>query len=299
MSIVPLDTNEMIKKAGAATRHKRKPAREPQPWLIHAVLIITCAIIITPLAWMVVTSLKVHEDVFNKPMWWIPSEPQLFENIKRVFERIDFIRYFFNSVIVSTSVTLLDLFFSTLCGYALAKYRFPGRDIVFGTIIATMMVPFIVIMVPQYILVRSFGWIDSYTGLIVPAAISSFGIFMMRQAFGGTPDELIDAARIDGASELRILFQIVVPMHVPALVSLAILRFLGEWDNLLWPLVVTNGENMRTMSLGLALLQDDRYGTDIPMLMTAALLALAPIVLVYAFLQRYFIKSVAGSGLKQ
>src|SRR6185437_16153894 len=116
----------------------------------------------------------------------------------------------------------------------------------------TMMVPFIVLLIPQYILVRSLGWLNSYIGLIIPVAISSFGIFLMRQALDGTPDELIDAARIDGANEWRILFQIVVPMHVPALVSLAILRFLGEWDNLLWPLVVTNGANMRTMSLGLA-----------------------------------------------
>jgi multiple sugar transport system permease protein len=266
---------------------------------IHIILIIASAIIVSPLLWMVVTAMKDHQDVFTKSLWYIPPKPRLWENIQHVFDRIDFFRYFLNSFIVATSITLLDLFFSSLCGFALAKYRFPGRNIVFGAIIATMMIPFIVILVPQYILVRDLGWLDSYTGLIVPAAISSFGIFLMRQAFMGTPDELLDAARIDGASEWRILFQIVLPMHVPALVSLAILRFLGEWDSLLWPLVVTNGERMRTMSLGLALLQDDRYGTDIPMLMTAATMALAPIVIVYAFLQRYFIKSVAGSGLKQ
>ncbi|WP_454855478.1 carbohydrate ABC transporter permease [Rhizobium binxianense] len=287
----------------AATRRKAKSRRkfklDPQGLTIHAVLIVASAIIVSPLLWMLVTAMKEHQDVFTKPLWYIPPQPRLFENIRHVFDRIDFLRYFLNSLFVSTAITVLDLFFSTMCGFALAKYRFPGRNIVFGSIIATMMIPFIVIVVPQYILVRDFGWLDSYTGLIVPAAISSFGVFMMRQAFLGTPDELLDAARMDGASEWRILFQIVVPMHVPSLISLAILRFLGEWDSLLWPLVVTNGENMRTMSLGLALLQDDRYGTDIPMLMTAATMALAPIVLVYAFLQRYFIKSVAGSGLKQ
>jgi|AraplaMF_Cvi_mMF_1032049.scaffolds.fasta_scaffold00090_62 ABC-type glycerol-3-phosphate transport system permease component len=291
-----------IENSTAVTRVRRSSKRshlDRGNWIIHLILIVACGLIVTPLVWMVITALKSHEDVFDKPLWWIPPHPLLKENIQHVLDRINFFRYFLNSVIVATSVTLLDLFFSTLCGYALAKYRFPGRDIVFGIIMATMMVPFIVILVPQYILVRNFGWLDSYAGLIIPAAISSFGIFLMRQAFSGTPDELIDAARMDGAGELRILFQIIVPMHIPALVSLAILRFLGEWDNLLWPLVITNGENMRTMSLGLALLQDDRYGTDIPMLMTAATMALAPIVLVYAFLQRYFIKSVAGSGLKQ
>jgi multiple sugar transport system permease protein len=146
--------------------------------------------------------------------------------------------------------------------------------------------------------VRDLGWLDSYTGLIVPFAISSFGIFLMRQALASTPDELLDAARIDGAGEWRILFQIVAPLHVPALTSLAILRFLGEWDSLLWPLVATNSGSMRTMSLGMALMQDDRYGTDLPTLMTAATMAIAPIVVAYVFLQRFFIKSVASSGVK-
>ncbi len=283
-----------VDRSAASGRH----ARPSQPWLVHLVLIVACAVIIIPLVWMLLTTLKSREEVFSQPMWWIPTHPQLFANIENVLGRIDFFRYLLNSTIVSTSVTVLDMFFSTLCGYALAKYEFAGRRIVFGIIVATMMVPFIVIIIPQYILVRSFGWLDTYQGLIVPVAISSFGIFMMRQALMSTPDELIDAARMDGAGEWRILFQIVVPLHVPALVSLAILRFLGEWDNLLWPLVVTNGSSMRTMSLGLALLQDDRYGTDVPMLMVAATLALIPIVIVYAFLQRYFIKSVAISGLK-
>jgi multiple sugar transport system permease protein len=267
-------------------------------WLAHLVLFLACAIIIMPLAWMVLTATKTHEQVFSQPPWWIPPHPVLMENIRNVFARIDFGRYLLNSIVVATSITLLDLFFSTLAGYALAKYDFPGKKLIFGMIIMTMMVPFIVIVIPQYILVRDLGWLDSYQGLIVPFAISSFGIFLMRQALAGTPDEYIDAARIDGAGEWRILFQIVVPMHVPALVSLAILRFLGEWDSLLWPLVATNSSQMRTMSLGMALMQDDRYGTDLPTLMAAATMALAPVVIVYAFLQRYFIKSVSASGLK-
>jgi multiple sugar transport system permease protein len=161
------------------------------------------------------------------------------------------------------------------------------------------MIPFIVILIPQYIIIRSMGWLDTYQGLIVPFAISSFGIFLMRQAFSRMPAELLDAARIDGAGEWRILFRVVVPLNVAPLVSLAILRFLDEWDSLLWPLVVTSSERVRTLALGMALLQDDRYGTDFPMLMAAATLAVAPIVLVYVFLQRSFIRSVAGTGLKE
>jgi ABC-type glycerol-3-phosphate transport system permease component len=282
-------------RAGAASPFLRRLRDE---WLAHLVLIFACAIIIMPLAWMVLTALKTHEQVFSQPPWWIPPHPVPMDNIRNVFARIDFGRYLLNSVVVATAITLLDLFFSTLAGYALAKYEFPGKRIIFAMIIMTMMVPFIVIVIPQYILVRDLGWLDSYQGLIVPFAISSFGIFLMRQALAGTPDEFIDAARIDGAGEWRILFQIVVPMHVPALVSLAILRFLGEWDSLLWPLVATNSAQMRTMSLGMALMQDDRYGTDLPTLMAAATMALAPVVIVYVFLQRYFIKSVSASGLK-
>ncbi|MFI5015020.1 MAG: carbohydrate ABC transporter permease [Hyphomicrobiales bacterium] len=266
--------------------------------LPHLVLLIVCAVIALPLIWMVLTALKAPQDIFNKPFWWIPPEPHFAENMRRVFAMIPFGRYFGNSVVVAGTVTACDLFFSTLAGYALAKYRFPGRDLFFGVIVATMMVPFIVVLIPQYIIVRSLGWLDSYAGLIIPFAISSFGIFLMRQAFLGMPDELIEAARLDGAGEWRILFRIVVPLNVTPLVSLAILRFLGEWDSLLWPLVATNSAQMRTMSLGMALLQDDRYGTDFPMLMTAATMSVAPIVLVYLFLQRYFIKSVAASGLK-
>ncbi|MFT8245889.1 carbohydrate ABC transporter permease [Roseomonas sp. BN140053] len=266
---------------------------------VHAVLIAVCALVILPLLWMALTAFKSHDQVFTHSPWWIPPSSHLGENIRQVFSRVPLGRYFLNSLAVSTAITLLDLFFSTLAGYALAKYRFRGRDAIFGAIVATMMVPFIVILIPQYIIVRDLGWLDTYAALILPFAVSSFGIFMMRQAFADTPDELIDAARIDGAGEWRILFRIVVPLHVPALVSLAILRFLSEWDSLLWPLVATNSEGMRTLSLGLALLQDDRYGTDMPQLMTAATLAVLPIILVYAFLQRYFIKSAAGAGLKQ
>ncbi|WP_342362099.1 carbohydrate ABC transporter permease [Terrarubrum flagellatum] len=267
-------------------------------WPAHAALIFGCALIIVPLAWMVLTATKTHEDVFTQAPWWIPDHPNLVQNIKNVFARIDFGRYFFNSLVVCAAITLLDLVFATLAGYALAKYRFPGKPIIFAIIIATMMVPFIVLVIPQYLIVRDLGWLDSYAGLIVPFAISSFGIFLMRQALAGTPDELIDAARIDGAGEWRILLQIVVPMHTPALISLGILRFLSEWDSLLWPLVATNSATMRTMSLGMAIMQDDRYQTDLPTLMAAATMALAPVVIAYSFLQRYFIKSVAGSGLK-
>jgi ABC-type glycerol-3-phosphate transport system permease component len=267
--------------------------------LIHVLLGVFCAFMAVPLLWMVTTALKTRKEVFNHPYWWIPLEPHLWTNIVRVFGSVPFAQYFGNSLYTSVVVTVSDLFFSTLAGYALAKFDFPGRRIFFALIIATMMVPFIIILIPEYVIIRDLGWLDTYRGLIVPFAISSFGIFLMRQAFSRMPDDLIAAARIDGAGEWYILFRIAVPLNVAPLVSLGILRFLDEWDNLLWPLVATNSTSMRTLPLGLALMQDDRYGTDMPMLMTAAMLSVIPIVLAYAFLQRSFIKSVAGAGLKE
>jgi ABC-type glycerol-3-phosphate transport system permease component len=267
--------------------------------LIHLGLAAACVLIALPLLWMVLTALKTHQQVFTEPIWRIPSHPQFGANVARVFEMIPFWRYFTNSLIVATVMTVGDLFFSTLAGFGLAKYRFPGRNLIFAVIVGTMMIPFIVIMIPEYIIVRKLGWIDTYAGLTIPFLVSSFGIFMLRQAFLSVSDDMIASARIDGAHDLRVLFQIVVPLNVPILVSLAILRFLTEWDSLMWPLVVTNSERMRTLTLGLAIMQNDRYGTDFPTLMAAALLAIAPVVVLYGFLQRYFIKSVAAFGLKE
>jgi ABC-type glycerol-3-phosphate transport system permease component len=252
-----------------------------------------------PLGFMLLTALKTQQELYAHPLWYVPASPQLFTNIARVLARIPLFRFFANSAIVAVTVTSSDLFFSTMAGYALATYRFPGRRAIFAVVIGTMMVPFIVILIPQYLIIRDLGWLDTYQGLIAPFAISSFGIFLMRQAFSRFPRDLIDAARIDGAGEWRILFRIAVPLNVAPLVSLAILRFLDEWDSLLWPLVATSSEHMRTLALGMALLQDDRYGTDFPMLMAAATLAVAPVVTAYVFLQRHFIKSVAGTGLKE
>jgi multiple sugar transport system permease protein len=265
----------------------------------HAALIAMCFLMVLPLLWMLLTATKTHEEVFDHPYWWWPAQPHLWTNVRRVFASIPFGRYFANSLIVSSGVTLCDLVFATMAGYALAKFEFPGRRAFFALVVGTMMVPFIVILIPEYVIIRNFGWLDTYQGLMAPFAISSFGIFLMRQAFLRMPEDLLSAARIDGAGEWYILFRIAVPLHIPPLISLGILRFLDEWDSLLWPLVATHSTGMRTMSLGMALMQDDRYGTDMPMAMTAATRAIIPIVLAYLFLQRYFIGSVIGAGIKE
>ena len=156
----------------------------------HAVLIAICAAMALPLFWMVLTALKTHDEVFTHPYWWWPDRPHLVDNIKRVFANVPFARYFFNSAVVSCAVTVIDLVFATMAGYALAKFKFPGRQIFFVLVVGTMMVPFIVILIPEYVIVRNFGWLDTYQGLIAPFAISSLGIFLMRQAFLRMPDDL-------------------------------------------------------------------------------------------------------------
>jgi multiple sugar transport system permease protein len=265
---------------------------------IHVLLAAICVVMALPLFWMVLTALKTHDEVYTHPYWWWPSHPHLADNIKRLFATVPFGRYFLNSFVVSSAATVTDLLFATMAGYALAKFKFPGQRLFFALVVGTMMVPFIVILIPEYVIIRSFGWLDTYQGLIAPFAISSLGIFLMRQAFARMPDDILDAARMDGAGEWYILFRIAVPLNVAPLVSLAILRFLDEWDSLLWPLVATHNTDMRTMSLGLALLQDDRYGVDMPVAMTAAMTAIIPIVLLYLFLQRYVVSSVVEAGAK-
>jgi multiple sugar transport system permease protein len=189
-------------------------ARRGESTLVpHLLLSGLCALMALPLLWMVTTALKTRDEVFNHPYWWIPLQPHLWTNIKRVFTSVPFAHYIGNSVYVSVVVTVCDLFFSTLAGYALAKFEVPGRRLFFAMIIATMMIPFIIILIPEYVIIRDLGWLDTYTGLIVPFAISSFGVFLMRQAFTRMPDDLIAAARIDGAGEWHILFRIAVPLR--------------------------------------------------------------------------------------
>jgi len=252
---------------------------------------------ILPLIWMISAASKPSDEVFSYPIRWIPSEFMLLENIQQVFEFIPFHRYFFNSVLVATCVTLTELFFSSLAGFSLSKYGFPGRDIVFLFILATMMISFIVILIPEYIIMRDLGVLDTYGGLIIPGMLTAFGVFMMRQFIMTLPDAYLDAARIDGCSEFGIYCNIILPMIKPALASLAIFKFMGNWQSYLWPLVVTSSKNLRTLPLGIALFED-QYLQMYNHQMAAALIADVPILVLFALMQRHFIKGITMSGIK-
>jgi multiple sugar transport system permease protein len=220
-----------------------------------------------------------------------------FSNYLDAWNSAAFGHYFVNSILVAGLVTLSTVLFSSLAGYGLAKFDFPGRDVCFAFILSTMMIPFTVIIIPLFVLVRDFGWMNSYQALVIPAGVSAFGIFLMRQFILTLPDELLDAARIDGASEAAIFRIIVLPLTRPALATLALLTFMGNWDSFLWPLVVTSGDTYRTLPVGLAAFQT-MYVTHYEWIMAIATLVSIPVFVIFLSLQRYFVQGIVMSGLK-
>jgi multiple sugar transport system permease protein len=262
----------------------------------HLVLIMGALIICLPLIWMVTSSLKAPNRLFSVPIDWVPWEFR-WENYVEAWNTAPFGRYFFNSIYVSGAATLANLFFCSLAGYGFAKYNFPGKNILFLLILATMMIPFHVVIVPMFILMRDLKWLNSYSALIIPGAMSAFGIFLMRQFIMTLPDELFDAARIDGANEFSIYLRLVLPLSKGPLAALAVFIFLDNWNSLLWPLVVTNKDEMRTLAVGLTQFQTV-HGTQYHLMMAASTLVVIPMILVFFLLQRYFIQGIALSGLK-
>jgi multiple sugar transport system permease protein len=253
-------------------------------------------LMILPVIWMISSSLKLPDRIFTVPVEWFPN-PIRFQNYPEAVKLAPLGRYFFNSIFVGFSITFLTLFFSTLAGYGFAKFNFWGRGAMFVAVLSTLMIPFQVIMIPLFVIVRNFGWLNSYTALIVPAAISAFGVFLMRQFILTIPDELLDAARIDGASEPGIFWHIILPLCKPPLTALGIFTFLDSWNNLLWPLIVINKVDLRPIALGLTEYQTI-HGTKYHYLMAAATLATIPILILFVTLQRQFIRGVVLSGLK-
>jgi multiple sugar transport system permease protein len=252
-------------------------------------------VMLLPFLWMLSTSLKGAAEVFTYPPTWIP-ETFIWSNFRDALTSLPFGRFYFNSFFVAISVTVLTLFTSSLAAFAFARLRFKGRDTLFLVYLATLMIPFPVLLIPNFITVRLLGWYDSYAALILPPAFSAFATFLLRQFFKGIPTDLDDAARIDGASSLRIWWQIVLPNSTAALAALAIFIFLGNWNEFLWPLVVTNSDEMRTIPVGLTMFQG-QFGVRWELLMAAAVVAMLPVLIVYILAQKWFIKGITMSGM--
>ncbi len=264
--------------------------------LKYVVLAAGAFVMVFPFVWMINASLMTAGEIQLRPPVWLPAEAQ-FNNFAELPEKIPIARLYFNSLFTSGLIVTGVLFSSSLAGFAFAKYRFPGRELLFYLILATMMIPFFVTLIPVFFIVRQLGWIDSYQGLVVPGLTSAYGIFLMRQFMVTVPDELIDAARIDGASEPRIWWRIVVPLVKPALATLGTFTFIGAWNSFLWPLLVINSRDLMTLPLGINSMKS-LYADNTNLLMAGTAVAVLPMLLVFIVLQRYFIQGIALTGLK-
>jgi len=278
--------------------------------LIYLLLIAGSIVFVAPFAWMVTASFQDVSDMFRWPPSWIPRSPDL-SNYVDYFQQERIGRYIFNSAFVALAVTALQLFTSSLAAYAFAKRRFPGRDLLFMITLGTLMIPGQVTLIPNYVILKHIpffggndalgtggsGWLDSYWGLIVPQAATAFGIFLMRQYMKSIPDDLLDAARVDGGSEFRIYAQIVMPLCRPALAALGIFTFTYVWDDFFWPLIIISSEELRTLPLGLALFVV-RNRTAWDLLMASSVVATLPMIVVFIAFQRHFIRGIAVTGMK-
>lgn len=267
---------------------------DPKTALIYAVLTAGTVVVAFPFFWMLSSALKPPMEIFD--LRFLPQQPTL-DNVRVVLTRTQFPRWFWNSFVVATITTLSVAFFDSLVGYALAKLRFWGREVIFVTILATLMIPTEMLVIPWYILSSSQGWINTYWGIMFPGLITAFGIFLVRQFMSGVPDELLDAGRIDGVSEFGLYWRIALPQIKPAMAALCIFTFLGNWNAFLWPMIVIQSANMRTLPVGIALFSGEA-GSLWHLIMASSALAVVPVLLVFAVLQRQIIEGIVLTGLK-
>ena len=273
-------------------------------WAVSAILlvgflVVSSVIMLTPVAWMIGGAMKSNREVMTIPIQWLPSQFRLVQNVRDMLERVPYARYYANSVVVAVLATAGTVFFSSMIGYGLAKFDFPGKKIFFAFILATMMVPGQLTLIGLYVVVKNLGWLNSYQGLIVPQMSGAFGIFLMRQSLLAIPEELLDAARIDGANEFAIFWQVVLPLIKPAIAALAILSGTGHWDRFLWPLISITDKMRYTLPVGLRYFLSDYGGSYYAELMAGSTLALIPVLFLFLAFQRQFIRGVISSGLKQ
>jgi multiple sugar transport system permease protein len=262
----------------------------------YLILSFFAIVMIFPFLWMLSSSFKDVSQIFK--MKFLPSAPTL-DNYKYILfsEGSKFPQWFLNSAIVAISTTASVLFFDSLLGYTLSKFRFPGKKVIFLLIVSTLMIPTEMLVIPWYSIIRAMKWGNTYWAIMFPGMISAFGIYLMRQFMSTIPDDLIDAARVDGMGELRIFFTVVLPLVTPALATLAIFNFIGNWNAFLWPLIAASKPRMFTLPVGLANFSGEA-GSDWHYIMTGAAVAMAPLVLIFLVFQKQIVKGIAMTGLK-
>ncbi|WBU36747.1 carbohydrate ABC transporter permease [Homoserinibacter sp. YIM 151385] len=275
----------------------RRRGRRGSHVIPHLVLATGGLLMAFPFVWQLVMSLSTNAEVQSLvPVFW-PAELQ-WQNYATVFERLPFLDQLRTSVVITVIRTLAQILLCTLAGYAFARMRFRGRGVLLALTLSILMVPSQVYLISQYQIVQGLGWLDSIAGIVAPGLFSAFGTFLMRTAFLNLPPELEEAARLDGASPIRIFWSVMLPLARPSISVLAITAALWSWNELLWPLVVSTYQTQMPLSAGLATLVSDRNNTDYPVIMAASMLAMAPILLLFIVLQRRVIDGLAFSGLK-
>jgi multiple sugar transport system permease protein len=269
-------------------------------FLGYIALIVVAITMVIPFEWMIITSLKPAGTEFSYPPELLPRSIDL-NNYIKIFTMVPFGRYFANTVFVTLFTVIGQVLICSMAGYGFSRLNFIGRDVIFVVYLATMMIPFQIILIPLYLIVFKLGWVNTYQGLIIPSISSAFGIFLLRQAFLNIPRDFQDAARIDGASEWRIFAQIFLPLSGPTIATLAVFAFMGSWTDLLWPLLIARDKSMRTLELGLAYFNATTSAfkqPNWPLIMAASVVVMLPVLIVYFFTQRYFVAGITLSGLK-
>lgn len=279
--------------------HRRSRRRSIPPFLWFLAALVLAASFSFPILFMVVSSFKAESEVLATPVHWLPHDFQGLGQYVRAFEIAPVGRYFLNSALVTVLDVVFTVFFSALAGYGFAKFVFPGRRLLFYFVISTMMVPFQLLVVPLYVQVSAWGWNNTYLGLIVPGLLNAFGVFMMRQFALGIPDELLDAARMDGASEFTVFRRIVFPLLAPASASLSIIIFIWAWNNFLWPLIIVQDQALTVLSVGLTNFSQPYQRQPMwAAAMAVSTLATLPAAALFVFFQRYFIEGLTAAAVK-
>jgi len=266
-------------------------------WWIYALLTIGLLLMVGPFLWMLLGSLKPQAEFLVSTPTFLPKNPTT-NNFERLFGNLDFPRFFFNSSVVAVAVTLGNILFCPMLGYALAKLQWRGKRLIMGLVLATLMVPAGITLIPNFVLMRNLGLVNTYPGLILPFLVGPFGVFLTRQFMYGIPDELLEAARIDGANEWRIFWRIVLPITAPVLATLGILTFLGSWNSFLYPLVMAQEPQMYTLPVALATFATGQYQADHGMLMAGSVVLVVPVLVIFILFQRWITEGIATTGLK-
>ena len=263
---------------------------------LNTILLLLGVVTVYPFVWMLSSSFKQNSEIMALEQHLLPQTFVL-DNYVNMNAHFNFMRFFANSLLITLVVTVIVVYTSTLCGFVLSKYEFKGRKLLFGFVLSTMMIPWCVTIIPKYSMIQSFGWMDSYKALIIPAMFSGFGIFMMKQHISALPDEILEAARMDGANEFYIFHRIVLPMSKNGISSIAIFQFLWTWEDFLWPYLVINSEEKQLLAVGLKMF-NGQYSTDYGALFAATAISIIPVLLIYLFFQKQFIAGIAASAVK-